>query len=389
MARVGRLGVGLIAIIAVLLVAGAARADLGVPLILRANANLDTLALTIQGVNFGSATPKVRLAGVPLPVLIYSATEIVAGLPDGIEPATYQLVVLRGGVLPIPSLPFEVAIGTGAGEPGSQGPPGDKGPTGDKGLPGDQGPPGDKGPTGDKGPVGDTGPAGDKGPVGDKGPSGDKGPVGDKGPTGDPGPSGGASGTPVGAVLAFAGSTAPAGWLLADGSEVSRSQYPLLFAAIGTTYGSDSNSTFKLPDLRGRVVVSTGSNAAVLSLGANEGDIEAARSPVHMHSVPPHHHGTGTLGVSGGGHVHSVPYGFTSVMRCTSSASACTTGAMAPGNIAAIGGFGQSVQIAGGDHPHGLSGLVGATTRDDGDAEMTSGATGPSFIALNYIIRAE
>lgn len=60
---------------------------------------------------------------------------------------------------------------------------------------------------------------------------------------------------PVGAVMPFAGSTAPAEWLLCAGQAVSRTQYPALFAVIGTTYGNgDGSTTFSLPDLRGRVV---------------------------------------------------------------------------------------------------------------------------------------
>nr|DAS37511.1 MAG TPA: tail collar fiber protein [Caudoviricetes sp.] len=60
---------------------------------------------------------------------------------------------------------------------------------------------------------------------------------------------------PSGAVLYFAGRTAPAGWLKANGAAVSRTAYAALFAAIGTTYGAgDGRSTFNLPDLRGEFI---------------------------------------------------------------------------------------------------------------------------------------
>ena len=60
---------------------------------------------------------------------------------------------------------------------------------------------------------------------------------------------------PAGSVIPFAGSSAPTGFLLCDGSAVSRTTYATLFSAISTTYGSgDGSSTFNLPDLRGRVV---------------------------------------------------------------------------------------------------------------------------------------
>src|SRR5580692_10411038 len=58
---------------------------------------------------------------------------------------------------------------------------------------------------------------------------------------------------PSGAVMAFAGASAPEGWLVCDGSAVSRTQYATLFAAIGTAHGSgDGTTTFQLPDYRGR-----------------------------------------------------------------------------------------------------------------------------------------
>ena len=60
---------------------------------------------------------------------------------------------------------------------------------------------------------------------------------------------------PSGTVLYFAGQTAPAGWLKANGAAVSRTAYAALFDAIGTTYGAgDGRSTFNLPDLRGEFI---------------------------------------------------------------------------------------------------------------------------------------
>lgn len=60
---------------------------------------------------------------------------------------------------------------------------------------------------------------------------------------------------PVGTIQMFAGNTIPAGWLLCDGSAVSRTNYAKLFAAIGTTYGAgDGSTTFALPNLIDRVV---------------------------------------------------------------------------------------------------------------------------------------
>ena len=61
--------------------------------------------------------------------------------------------------------------------------------------------------------------------------------------------------SPTGMVVPFAGSTAPTGWLLCDGSAVSRTTYDALYSVIGTTYGAGNGSTtFNVPDLRGRTV---------------------------------------------------------------------------------------------------------------------------------------
>jgi putative tail fiber protein len=61
-----------------------------------------------------------------------------------------------------------------------------------------------------------------------------------------------AQAAPSGQIAFFAGSSAPAGWLKANGAAVSRALYAALFAAIGTTYGAgDGSTTFNLPDLRG------------------------------------------------------------------------------------------------------------------------------------------
>lgn len=62
--------------------------------------------------------------------------------------------------------------------------------------------------------------------------------------------------TPVGSISLFAGTTAPNGWLICDGSAVSRTTYANLFSVIGTTYGTgDGSTTFNIPDLQGRVPV--------------------------------------------------------------------------------------------------------------------------------------
>lgn len=64
-----------------------------------------------------------------------------------------------------------------------------------------------------------------------------------------------AQASPAGQVAYFAFSSAPSGWLKANGAAVSRATYSALFAAIGTTYGGgDGSTTFNLPDLRGEFI---------------------------------------------------------------------------------------------------------------------------------------
>lgn len=81
---------------------------------------------------------------------------------------------------------------------------------------------------------------------------------------------------PAGTVLPYAGSTAPDGWALCDGSIVSRNDYSELFIAIGTAWGQgDGSTTFHLPDLRGRFLRGTDNGAG---RDANSGTRTAANT---------------------------------------------------------------------------------------------------------------
>ena len=75
----------------------------------------------------------------------------------------------------------------------------------------------------------------------------------------------------AGKVFAFAGESTPAGCLLCDGSEVSRSDYWELFAAIGTLYGAgDGSTTFNLPNIESRTIIGESDNYAFGSTGGEE-----------------------------------------------------------------------------------------------------------------------
>ena len=97
---------------------------------------------------------------------------------------------------------------------------------------------------------------------------------------------------PSGSIIAFGGASAPdAGWLLCDGSDVNRTTYARLFAAIGTAYGTgNGSSTFGLPDLRDRVLLGKGTNNS--TLGTETGS--AAASSVITNAT--NSTGTGTTG---------------------------------------------------------------------------------------------
>ena len=76
---------------------------------------------------------------------------------------------------------------------------------------------------------------------------------------------------PVGTIQMYPGASAPTGWLICDGSAVSRTSYADLYAAIGTTYGSgDGSTTFNIPDLTGKFVRGLGGDSA--SLGTTQQD---------------------------------------------------------------------------------------------------------------------
>lgn len=96
----------------------------------------------------------------------------------------------------------------------------------------------------------------------------------------------------AGIVMSFAGATAPEGWLLCDGSAVSRSSYSALFATIGTTYGAgDGSTTFNVPDLTGRVVIGVSGSHALGSTGGEASHVlTSGEMPAHVHEVPSHGH---------------------------------------------------------------------------------------------------
>ena len=170
----------------------------------------------------------------------------------------------------------------------------------------------------------------------------------------------------AGMIQMFAGSTAPTGWLMCDGSAVSRTTYAKLFSVIGTTYGTgDGSTTFNLPDLRGRMPLGSSSSHSLASTGGSEyiqahthANTIKAKTPKFTHTISSSNSNVNLLGggseqsygkAGGGGSTY--PYKRLSVGD--HAATDCTMS----GSVGAVSG---------------------ATTGNEGNM--------PPFLTINYII---
>jgi microcystin-dependent protein len=89
----------------------------------------------------------------------------------------------------------------------------------------------------------------------------------------------------VGEVRMFAGNFAPAGWMFCEGQLLPISEYETLFQLIGTTYGGDGQSTFALPDLRGRLPIHQGNGFILAETGGVESvTLTPNQIPAHNHA---------------------------------------------------------------------------------------------------------
>ena len=89
----------------------------------------------------------------------------------------------------------------------------------------------------------------------------------------------------VGEIRMFAGNFAPAGWMFCEGQLLPISENETLFQLIGTTYGGDGQSTFALPDLRGRLPLHQGNGFSLAEAGGVE-DVTLTVSQIPAHTHP-------------------------------------------------------------------------------------------------------
>jgi microcystin-dependent protein len=90
----------------------------------------------------------------------------------------------------------------------------------------------------------------------------------------------------VGEIRMFAGNFAPAGWMFCEGQLLPISENETLFQLIGTTYGGDGESTFALPDLRGRLPIHQGNGFVLAETGgAEEITLTVSQIPAHSHAL--------------------------------------------------------------------------------------------------------
>lgn len=89
----------------------------------------------------------------------------------------------------------------------------------------------------------------------------------------------------VGEIRMFAGNFAPVGWMFCEGQLLPIAENETLFNLIGTTYGGDGQSTFALPDLRGRIPLHQGNNFVLAETGGAE-EITLTVNQIAAHSHP-------------------------------------------------------------------------------------------------------
>jgi microcystin-dependent protein len=213
------------------------------------------------------------------------------------------------------------------------------------------------------------------------------------------GSAGAVTAPPSGAILQYAGTAAPTGYLLCDGSAVSRSTYATLFGITSTTYGTgDGSTTFNLPDLRTRVPVGKNATGTFATLGGTGGvetvTLTTAQIPSHTHTTP----ALSGAFTSGGASVDHTHTGTTDAATWTvgiiaaagSSLSRFTGGSTGTGlNTSSASGSHQHSFTSNGasvDHNHTTTVSFSAGTSGSNGSDGSHTNLQP-YIVLNYIIK--
>lgn len=180
-----------------------------------------------------------------------------------------------------------------------------------------------------------------------------------------------ASGVPTGSMVPYVGATAPTGWLLCDGSNVSRITYAALFAVIGTRAGvGDGSTTFALPDMKDRFLA--GNLATVTQYAQNAGAVTpnaAIAAPAHTHTQGAHGHT-----FTGSSHSHDIGHDHADNFSANAATEASHTHTVDPSNTASAAPSAASsryyatsgtlVLTAAGDHTHNTN--IASTTSSAG-----------------------
>jgi len=197
-----------------------------------------------------------------------------------------------------------------------------------------------------------------------------------------------------GSIQMFAGSVAPNGWLICNGSTVSRSDYSNLFKVIGTIYGvGNSNTTFTLPDMRGRcpIGVGTGASLTARTLGSNVGAETATLAQVNL---PSHTH-TASVGTQSANHTHTGTSGGHSSNHTHSYGTPIGTTGAQVGIIDSLTASSSGTPQTGGNsvgHTHATTFGTGSATHTHSVTNSNTGsgtAFGimPPSIVVNFIIK--
>ena len=196
-----------------------------------------------------------------------------------------------------------------------------------------------------------------------------------------------------GLIEPFAGSTVPTGYLLCDGSAVSRTTYATLYAVIGDTFGAgDGSTTFNLPDLGGRVPLGVSQSHALGTTGGSETvTLTESELPAHVHEVPQHGHAD-TIGATTPAFSHSITQPVFKYNKPNTGGQGGTlSGPTASYNSTNTATATRSTNVAVSAHAAAactMSGSVSNASAFDSDTEGGSLAHNnmQPFIAMTYII---